>query len=296
MSAQASNWSKEWTPAEVKGVSSGKILYEKKYLYNGGIARLRFNNEIRPGIHALSGDMIREFRLILGDGNYDPTIGVILLDSVGDKSFFAGGDVRWEAEGGLAEMYETGMADAQASMRRCRKPIIAVVKGYCIASGNHMCYFADFTIAAENAIFGQTGPMIGSPADGYLVSYLTRVVGAKKAREMWMLCRRYNAKEALDMGLVNAVVSLDKLDEEVEKWCVEILEKSPTCIQIVKTAFDGDIDYMRGNVGLVQVLAAPEFHTGPEAGEAQQAFFEKRRPNWWKFRNMPSPEERGVES
>jgi naphthoate synthase/2-ketocyclohexanecarboxyl-CoA hydrolase len=289
-------WPKEWTQCQVKGVSSGLVLYEKKYLVNGGIARITFHNEIRPGINALRDVMGRELRILLSDANYDPSIGVVVLTSYGDKSFLAGGDVSWEASGGLVEQLELGLADAQASMRRCRKPIICAVKGFCIASGNHLAYFCDFTIAADNAVFGQTGPRVGSPADGHIVSYLIRVVGAKKAREMWMLCRRYNAQEALQMGLVNAVVPLNKLDEEVEKWCEEILEKSPKCIEILKVALDTEFDYMRGTLGLQQVAMAPGFLEGEEAKEAQNGFLEKRKAQWWKFRGMPSPEERGLSS
>lgn len=294
MEAKSKTWPKEWTPVQVNGVTSGLVIYEKKYLANGGVARITFHNEIRPGINALRDVMGTELRILLSDASYDPSIGVIVLTSYGDKSFLAGGDVSWEAAGGLIEQIELGLADTQASMRRCRKPIICAVKGYCIASGNHIAYFCDFTIAAENAVFGQTGPRVGSPADGHIVSYLVRVVGAKKAREMWMLCRRYDAQEALQMGLVNAVVPLDKLDEEVEKWCEEILEKSPMCIEVLKCAFDSEFDYMRGMLGVQQVAMAPAFHEGPEAQEAQKAFLEKRSPQWWKFRGMPSPEERGI--
>src|SRR3989304_3357673 len=177
-------WPKEWTEAAVKGATSGKLRYEKKYIDNGGVARIRFDNEIRPGMHAISGDMCREIRLLLGDANQDETIGVVVLTATGEKSFLVGGDVRWEASGGTAELTETGLGDMQSSMARCRKPIIAAVKGFCIGAGNHLAYFADLTIAADSAVFGQTGPKIGSPIDGYLVAYSARVLGAKKARGM----------------------------------------------------------------------------------------------------------------
>jgi naphthoate synthase/2-ketocyclohexanecarboxyl-CoA hydrolase len=172
-------------------------------------------------------------------------------------------------------------------LRQCRKPVRAAVRGYAIGGGHHLAYMCDFTVAADNAIFGQVGPRIGSPADGYYVPYLTRVVGAKKAREMWMLCRRYNAQQALAMGLANAVVPLADLDAEVDRWCEEILALSPTCIEILKAAFDAETGLLEGAVGTQGIwsnLMYPEFFDSAEVKEAQQAFFEKRPPNFWQFR------------
>lgn len=143
---------------------------------------------------------------------------------------------------------------------------------------------ADFTIAAENAIFGQNGPRLASPADGYIPAYLTRVVGAKKAREIWMLCRKYNAQQALEMGLINAVAPLDKLEDEVDKWCEEILSLSPGCVEILKASFDADTDYMEGSIGKMSRLLYPDWFDMKECEEGSKAFMEKRKPEFWRIR------------
>jgi naphthoate synthase/2-ketocyclohexanecarboxyl-CoA hydrolase len=165
-----------------------------------------------------------------------------------------------------------------------RKPVIAAVKGYCMGMGNCLAYFSDFTIAAENAVFAQGGPRVANPVDGYVVAYLVSVVGAKKAREIYMLCRRYTAQEALEMKLVNAVVPLEKIDAEVDKWCEEILTLSPGCIEVLKATFDMEIDYMAGSYGQLARLMFPDWFTSSESKEGPRAFLEKRRPNFWKIR------------
>jgi 1,4-dihydroxy-2-naphthoyl-CoA synthase len=160
-----------------------------------------------------------------------------------------------------------------------------VVKGWAVGAGNHIAYCCDFTIAADNARFAQNGPRVGSPACGWPIQYAIRVLGAKKAREMWMLCRRYSAQEALAMGLANTVVALDKIDEEVDQWCAEILEKSPTCIQVLKATFDDEFNNIRGEeTGALQKRMFPKFMNSDEQKEAQNAFFEKRTPDFLKFR------------
>jgi naphthoate synthase/2-ketocyclohexanecarboxyl-CoA hydrolase len=158
------------------------------------------------------------------------------------------------------------------------------VKGYAIGGGNHLAYCCDFTIAGENAIFGQNGPVVASPADSYIVRYLASVVGTKKAREMWMLCRKYTAKEALEMGLVNTVVPVDQVEAEVDKWADEILRLNPTCIEVLKATFDAELDEIAGTMRRYVQLMAPDFPLGPEVKEAQTAFWEKRQPDFWKFR------------
>jgi 1,4-dihydroxy-2-naphthoyl-CoA synthase len=151
--------------------------------------------------------------------------------------------------------------------------------------GNHLAYFCDVTIAADNAIFGQNGPRVGSPAEGWLITYAQRVLGTKKAREMWMFCRQYTAQEALEMGLVNVVVPLNKFDEEVDKWCQEILSLSPTCLKIVKASFESDIDYLRDpSPNHFQRMLAPDFFQSSESKEGQNAFLEKRKPDFMQFR------------
>lgn len=184
------------------------ILYDKK----GQLARITIN---RPRqYNAFTGDTLKELMLAFEDAAADEEVGVVVLTGAGDKAFCAGGDVNWEKGGGLRrQVLEPYML--HVSVSRCPKPVIARVNGYAIGGGNHLAYFCDFTIAAEHAIFGQNGPRVGSPAGGPIVSYLAHMIGQKRAREMWMLCRRYSAQQALVMGLVNAVVPLDKLDEEV---------------------------------------------------------------------------------
>ncbi len=258
------------------------IIYEKKRLdAGGGVARVTINRPDR--LNAFTGHTVTEIATALDDASHETATGVVILTGTGERAFCAGGDVEWEAGGGLRRQFYHSLVPNHF-LRICRKPIIAAVRGYAIGAGNHLAYCCDFTIAAENAIFGQNGPRVASPADGYPVAYLTRVVGAKKAREMWMLCRRYNAQQALDMGLVNAVVPMAKLDGEVDKWCEEILALNPTCIEVLKATFDSDIDYMAGSFGRMSSLMAPGFFEGPDPQEAADAFFKKRKPDFWQFR------------
>lgn len=273
------SWS-EWK--SVQKLSFTDIIYDKKYHHDlgGGAARITINRPKK--LNAFTDHTQDEMFHAIYDASHDPTIGVVVLTGAGDQAFCTGGDVEWE-EKGLREQFYWRYAPDQLA-RICRKPIIAAVKGWCIGGGNHLAYFCDFTIAADNAKFGQNGPRVASPADGYIVAYLTRVVGAKKAREMWMLCRRYTASEALTMGLINAVVPLDKLDEEVDKWCEEILALSPGCIEILKASFDMEIDYMAGSYGQLSRQMYPDWFSSPEAEEGPKAFMEKRKPNFWGIR------------
>lgn len=259
------------------------IIYEKRCLEEFGayVARITIN---RPDhLNSLTDAAMKEIFMGLDDASHDDNVGVVVLTSVGERAFCVGGDVKDEAKG-LTRQYYFDEYPPNNFLRQCRKPIIAAVKGYAIGAGNHLAYFCDFTIAADNAVFGQTGPRVGSPADGYVVSYLTRVVGAKRAREIWMLCRKYNAVQALDMGLVNTVVPIAELDAEVERWCVEILEKSPTCIQSLKASFDADIDYMIASAGKITSLMNHNYFESAEFAEGPSAFLEKRKPNFWKAR------------
>ncbi|MBF8264616.1 MAG: naphthoate synthase, partial [Dehalococcoidia bacterium] len=191
------------------------------------------------------------------------------------------GDVEWEAWG-LREQFNWRYTPDRL-MRICRKPIIAQVRGFCIGGSHHMAYLCDFTIAADTAIFGQNGPRVSSPADGYIIPYLARVVGAKKAREMWMLARRYSASEAYDMGLVNKVVPMPKLEEEVDKWCEELLSLSPGCIEVLKASFDDEIDHMP-QLGLHSGWMYPDWFEMKECREGVDAFMQKRKPQFWKIR------------
>jgi len=269
----------DWT--DVPGFTFKDILYEKRIRNAGGqIARITIN---RPkSLNAFTDETVKELQAAFDDASNDRQVGMVVFTGAGDGSFCAGGDIKWEGVRTRAQFF---MDDSpNRFLRMCRKPVMAVVKGYAIGGGNHLAYECDFTIAAENAIFGQNGPRVASPADGYIVRYLVSVVGAKKAREMWMLCRRYNAQQALAMGLVNAVVPLDKIDAEVEQWADELLGKSPDCIEILKATFESEIDEMAGSIRRYVVMMNPGFPLGPEVREAQGAFWEKREPDFWKLR------------
>jgi dihydroxynaphthoic acid synthetase len=253
------------------------IVYESK----DHVARITIN---RPKqYNAFTGDTLKELTLAFEAAGADEEVGVVVLTGTGDKAFSSGGDVNWEKEGGLErQILEPYLMHQTVS--HCPKPVIARVNGYCIGGANHLAYFCDFTIAAEHAIFGQNGPRVGSPACGAIVSYLTRVIGAKRAREMWMLSRRYSAAQALDMGLVNVVVPLAKLDEEVDKWCGELLALSPTCLKILKASFVEEFSYLFGQGDqLRRYMTTPEFWA-EEQQEGARAFLEKRAPDFSRFR------------
>lgn len=266
----------------VDGYSFNDIIYEKKYHVEleGGVARITINRPQK--LNSFTDKTMDEMFHAFYDANHDKNIGVIVLTGAGDKAFSTGGDVVWE-EKGLREAFHWKYPPNHI-VRMSRKPIIAVVKGWCIGGGNHLAYMCDFTIAADNAVFGQNGPRVGSPADGYIVAYLTRVVGAKKAREMWMLCRKYKAEEALKMGLVNVVVPIGEIDNETDRWCEEILALSPGCIEILKVSFEKDIDYMANSFGQVSRDMYPDWFDREEGKEGSRAFIEKRKPQFWKFR------------
>ena len=252
------------------------ILYERR----GEVAWITIN---RPKqLNAFTGDTLKELMLAFEDAGADD-VGVIVLTGAGTRAFCAGGDVNWEKEGGLErQVLEPYML--HLTVARCPKPVIARVNGYAVGAGNHLAYFCDFTIAAEHAIFGQNGPRVGSPACGPIVSYSARILGHKRAREMWMLCRRYTAKQALEWGLANAVVPLDKLDEEVSRWCDELLALSPTCLRILKASFVDEFESILGQGDAVRRLVVTSEFWKEEQQEGARAFLEKRRPDFSRFR------------
>lgn len=271
-----------WEPVIGSGLEFDEILYEKKFHVEleGGVARVLMNKPQKYNAMTLRtvDQMFRAFY----DADHDPMIGAIIVAGAG-KNFGAGGDVEWE-KWGLREAFYNRYPHNRL-MRMSRKPIIAAVQGYCIGGHNHMAYCCDFTIAADNAVFGQAGPKVSSPADGFFVPYLTRVVGAKRAREMWMLCRRYKAPEALAMGLVNKVVPLDQLEAEVDAWCDELLRVSPGCLEILKAAFDQEMDGYT-DLGVISSRLYPDWFDTPEAKEGPAAFTEKRPPRFWSLRKQ----------
>lgn len=269
-------WSDWEVPAGLPELT--EVLYERCTRSTGGsVARISIN---RPQVlNAVTSFTMKELMIAIDVANRDPSVGVVVLQGTGDRAFCSGGDVKWEGERTTADWFFD--VPPNHVVRFSSKPVIAAVRGYAIGGGNHLAYTCDLTIAADNAVFGQIGSRHGSPADGYMVRYLVRVIGAKRAREMWLTRRRISAQQALDWGLVNAVVPLDQHEAEVLKWCDYVLDGSPTCVRILKAVFDLEIDEMAGDVRRYAHLISPNFVESEEAREAQRAFFEKRPPAFW---------------
>lgn len=259
------------------------ILYHKA----DGIARITIN---RPEIHNAFRPMtVDEMSRALEDARNDAEIGVVILTGAGDKAFCSGGDQKIRGEAGYADekgVNRLNVLDFQRQMRTCPKPIIAMVAGYAIGGGHVLHLVCDLTIAADNAVFGQTGPKVGSFDGGYGASYMARIVGQKKAREIWFLCRQYSAKQALEMGLVNTVTTLDNLESETVQWCREILRNSPLAIRCLKAALNADCD---GQAGLQELAgnATLLYYMSEEAQEGRDAFNQKRKPDFSKFPRRP---------
>ena len=253
-----------------------------------GIAKITINRpEVRNAFRPLT---VREMRSALEDSREDTNIGVIILTGEGDKAFCSGGDQRVRGDSGYKDN-ETGhsrlnVLDFQREIRSCPKPIVAMVAGYAIGGGHVLHVMCDLTIAADNAIFGQTGPKVGSFDGGYGSSYLARIVGQKKAREIWFLCRQYNAQQALDMGLVNSVVPLENLEEETLQWSREMLKNSPMALRCLKSAMNADCD---GQAGIQELAgnATMLFYMSEEGQEGRNAYLEKRKPDFSKFTREP---------
>jgi naphthoate synthase/2-ketocyclohexanecarboxyl-CoA hydrolase len=272
-------WS-QWQSVEGEGLEFEQILFEKKHHeeLGGGVARVTIN--LPDKYNAMTVSTVDEMFRAFYDANHDRSIGVIIVAGAG-KHFGVGGDVEWE-RWGLREAFYNRYPHNRL-IRASRQPVMAVVQGYCLGGHNHMAYCCDFTIASDNAKFGQAGPKVSSPADGFFVPYLTKVVGAKKAREMWMLCRRYTAEQAREMGLVNEVVPHDELWNEVDRWCEELLSKSPGCLEILKAAFDQEMDGYK-EMGIYSSQFYPDWFDMPEGKEGGAAFSEKRSPRFWELR------------
>jgi len=260
-------------------------MTEKEILYDvkDYVATITIN---RPKVlNAFTGDNIKEIEALLDKATKDGKVGVIVLTGAGERAFCVGGDINWEKGSGG----KSGLQDLDFRFDRmiveCPKPVIARVNGYAIGGGHHIAYFCDFTVAAEHAIFGQNGPRVGSPAGGYIVAHAANVLGHKRARELWMLCRRYTAKQALEWGLVNSVVPLAKLDEEVRKYCDELLSVSPTCLKILKRSFYYHMDPIMGrDMNEMIKEVAPGFFSTGEQNEGATAFLEKRKPDFSPWR------------
>ena len=252
-----------------------------------GIAKITI---IRPEVrNAFRPETIREMQEAFEFCRNDSSVGVIILTGEGDLAFCSGGDQRVRgAEGyvGGDGIPRLNVLDLQKQIRSLPKPVIAMVAGYAIGGGHVLHIICDLTIAADNARFGQVGPKVGSFDGGLGSSYLSRIVGQKKAREIWFLCRQYNADEALQMGLVNTVVPLRDLETETLKWCREILEHSPLSLRCLKACLNADCD---GQVGLADLAgnATLLYYMTEEAQEGKNAFIEKRKPDFNQFTRLP---------
>lgn len=260
------------------------IVYEK---CSDGIAKITIN---RPQVHnAFRPQTVMEMSRALNDALNDADVGVIILTGMGENAFCSGGDQKVRGTGGYVGDDGTprlNVLDLQREIRTCPKPVVAMVAGWCVGGGHVLHMMCDLTIAAENAMFGQTGPRVGSFDGGWGASYMARIVGQKKAREIWFLCRFYNAKEALDMGLVNTVVPLEKLEAETVQWCREMLANSPLALRCLKAALNADCD---GQAGLQELAgnATLLYYMTEEGREGKNAFLEKRRPDFSKFQRLP---------
>jgi len=264
------------------------IFYEKM----DGIAKITIN---RPEVrNAFRPETVIEMYNAFSDAREDQNIGVILLTGAGPAkdgkyAFCSGGDQRIRGDKGYVGkdgVPRLNVLDLQKLIRSIPKVVIALVAGYAIGGGQVLHVICDLTISADNAIFGQTGPKVGSFDGGFGSSYLARIVGQKKAREIWYLCRQYNSQEALQMGLVNAVVPVKQLEAEGIKWAKEILEHSPMAIRVLKSAFNAELD---GQAGIQELAgnATLLYYMSEEAQEGKKAYLEKRKPDFKKFPKLP---------
>ncbi len=260
------------------------IRYDK---CEDGIAKITI---CRPHVrNAFRPQTVFEMSQTFADARDDPGIGVIILTGQGKEAFCSGGDQKIRGDAGYVGADGTprlNVLDLQRQIRTLPKPVVAMVAGYAIGGGHVLHLMCDLTVAADNARFGQTGPKVGSFDGGYGASYMARIVGQKKAREIWFLCRQYDAQQALDMGLVNVVVPYERLEEETITWCREMLQHSPLALRCLKAALNADCD---GQAGLQELAgnATLLFYMTEEGQEGRDAFVEKRKPNFKKFKRYP---------
>jgi naphthoate synthase len=270
----------EWQPA-------GEYT-DIRYETAEGIAKITIN---RPEVrNAFRPETVRELAHAFERARNDSSVGVIILTGEGPLAFCSGGDQRVRGDTGYAgEGEDVGrfdVTDLHVQMRRLPKPIVAMVAGYAVGGGHVLHVVCDLTIAADNARFGQTGPRVGSFDGGFGASLLAKQIGLKKAKEIWFLCRQYDAQQALDMGLVNTVVPLEKLEEETVAWCREMLQLSPFALRLLKASFNASEDGLAG----IQQLAHDTnllFYASEEAREGRTAYMEKRRPDYGRFPKRP---------
>ena len=268
---------------KIEGFDFKEILFEEyNHIAKITINRPRYRNAFTP---LTVWEMSQAFTYCR-DHLY---IRVVILTGAGDKAFCSGGDMHVKGRGGYVGsdgVPRLNVLDVQMQIRRLPKPVIAMVNGYAIGGGHVLHVVCDLTIASENAIFGQTGPKVGSFDAGLGASYLARIVGQKKAREIWYLCRQYSAKEAEQMGLVNKVVPFDQLEDETVAWCETIMERSPLAIRMMKAGFNAELD---GQAGIQELAgdATMLYYTLDEAQEGGRAFLEKRKPDFDKYPQFP---------
>jgi len=260
------------------------VIYETS---SDGIARITINRpEVRNAFRPKTvEEMIRAF----DDVRDDASIGVAILTGAGTDAFCSGGDQRVRGTGGYVGadgIPRLNVLDLHMRIRYLPKPVVAMVAGYAIGGGHVLHLVCDLTIAADNARFGQTGPRVGSFDAGFGSSYLARIVGQKKAREIWFLCRQYNAAQALDMGLINTVVPLAELEATTHQWCREMLAMSPTALRFLKLAMNADCD---GQAGMMAFAGSATlmYYTTEEGQEGKEAYLEKRKPDFTKFKRYP---------
>ncbi|HKN95252.1 MAG TPA: 1,4-dihydroxy-2-naphthoyl-CoA synthase [Thermoleophilaceae bacterium] len=270
----------DWQPAG----EYEDIRYEKAE----GIAKITMD---RPEIHnAFRPETVIELSDAFERAREDSEVGVIILTGEGPRAFCSGGDQKTRGDTGyVGEGHKVGrfhVTDLHVQMRRLPKPIVAMVAGWAVGGGHVLHVVCDLTIAADNARFGQNGPRVGSFDGGFGATLLARQIGQKKAKEIWFLCRRYDAQQALDMGLVNAVVPLEKLEVETVQWCREMLEMSPFALRLLKASFNAEED---GLAGLQQLAHDTNllFYASDEAREGRTAFLEKRKPDFGRFPRRP---------
>lgn len=268
-----------WTP--IKEYTD--ILFD----FYGGIARITIN---RPEVYNAFRPLTNHEMLdALDYARTHDEVRVVVLTGAGDKAFCSGGDQNYKTRGGYRDADGTprlNVLDLHKAIQSLTKPVIAMVNGYSIGGGNVLNVICDLSIASENARFGQTGPKVGSFDAGFGSSYLARCVGQKKAREIWFLCRQYTAAEALEMGMINAVVPFDKLEDTVVEWCETIMKRSPFAIRMIKRALNAELN---GQHGLMEFAgdATLMYYLMDEAQEGKNAFLEKRDPDFGQFPQFP---------
>jgi naphthoate synthase len=279
----------DWTPAPPNGAAYTDIRYD---LSGDGIARIAINRPERR--NAFRPETIVELEDAFTRAHRDPAVGAIIFTGVGPDAFCSGGDQRVRGSGANSGGYldaatntpHLNVLDLQMQIRRLPKPVVAMVAGYAIGGGHVLHLVCDLTIAADNARFGQTGPRVGSFDAGLGAGLMARTIGIKRAKEIWLLCRQYDAPTALAWGLVNAVVPLAKLEEETVAWCREMLKLSPTALRMIKAGFNADTDGLAG----IQELAGQAtglFYMTAEGQEGRNAWLEKRPPDFGKYRRRP---------